>query len=188
MTERLKQLLTFIVPFSEEQLSVIMPYFRPKAVKKNQFLLSQGEVCEEFYFIYKGCISTAFLTLEGQEKTRYVMADCSIGTALSSFISHTPSFEFMDALEDSELLAIRREDFYKLNEEMTAWRLFYQRILEMAYSFQNKKIEALVTLTAKQRYEHLLKENPLLVQRLSNKVLASYLDITQETMSRIKTK
>jgi len=58
----------------------------------------------------------------------------------------------------------------------------------MAYSFQNRKIEQLVTLTAKQRYNIVLKENPVLIQRLSNRILASYLDIREETLSRLKSK
>jgi TRAP-type mannitol/chloroaromatic compound transport system substrate-binding protein len=69
---------------------------------------------------------------------------------------------------------------------MENWKNFYQKILEKAYSFQNRKIETLVTLTAKQRYEQLLTENPAFVQRLSNKVLASYLDMREETLSRLK--
>jgi CRP-like cAMP-binding protein len=58
----------------------------------------------------------------------------------------------------------------------------------MAYSFQNKKIEALVTLSAKERYEQLLEEHPALTQKLSNRVLASYLDMSQETLSRLKSR
>jgi len=69
---------------------------------------------------------------------------------------------------------------------MDNWKIFYQRILEMAYSFQNRKIEQLVTLTAKQRYDNVLQENPALLQRFSNRVLASFLDIREETLSRIK--
>jgi hypothetical protein len=60
--------------------------------------------------------------------------------------------------------------------------------MEMAYSFQNRKIESLVTLSAKERYDLLIKENPKAVQRLSNKIIASYLDIKQETLSRLKSK
>ena len=71
---------------------------------------------------------------------------------------------------------------------MDSWKIFYQRILEMAYSFQNRKIEQLVTLTAKQRYDNVLEENPILIQRLSNRVLASYLGIREETLSRLKSK
>jgi len=114
------------------------------------------------------------------------MLDNHIGTALTSFISQKSSIEFIEALDDTELLAINHADFYRFNKEMDSWKNFYQRILEMAYSFQNRKIEQLVTLTAKQRYDNVLKENPLLIQRLSNRVLASYLDIREETLSRLK--
>lgn len=116
------------------------------------------------------------------------MLDNHIGTALTSFISQKPSIEFIEALEDTELMAINHTDFYRLNKEIDNWRIFYQRILEMAYSFQNRKIEQLVTLTAKQRYDNVLKENPVLIQRLSNRILASYLDIREETLSRLKSK
>jgi CRP-like cAMP-binding protein len=188
MTEKLKYLLKYFTDFDEHQLEEITKRFKPRLVKRNDLLLSQGDICKEFYFIHKGCIRTYFIDREGNEKTRYVMCDCSIGTALTSFISQKPSFEFIEALEDTQLLVISHKDFYKLNDEITNWKIFYQRILEMAYSFQNRKIEGLVTLTAKQRYELLLKETPALVQRLSNKILASYLDVAQETLSRLKSK
>ena len=116
------------------------------------------------------------------------MLDNHKGPALTSFIAQKPSFEFLETLDDTELLAISHSNFIRLNDEMVNWKIFYQRILEMAYSFQNKKIEQLTTLTAKQRYDNVLKENPILIQRLSNRVLASYLDIREETLSRLKSK
>lgn len=116
------------------------------------------------------------------------MLDNHIGTALTSFISKNPSFEFIEALDNTELLAINYSDFYRFNKEMDSWKNFYQRILEMAYSFQNRKIEQLTTLTAKQRYDNVLKENTVLIQRISNRILASYLDIREETLSRLKSK
>ena len=152
------------------------------------FLLQEGNVCKEFYYVQTGSIRTFFIDKKGYEKTRYVMLDDHIGTTLSSFISQKSSFEFIETLDDSNLLVINYQDFYRLNKEIDNWKNFYQKILELAYSFQNRKIEALVTLTAKQRYEQLLKENPVLIQRLSNKVLASYLDMREETLSRLKSK
>jgi CRP-like cAMP-binding protein len=188
MYEAFKIFLKYFIDFDEQELNKIAECFKPRSVKKNTVLLAQGDVCSKFYYIQSGCIRTGFITKEGHEKTRYVMCDPSIGTALTSFISKKPSFEFIDALEDSELLVISYDDFYKLNAEMINWKVFYQRILEMAYSFQNKKIEGLVTLSAKKRYELVLKETPFLVQRLSNKILASYIDVSQETLSRLKSR
>lgn len=174
--------------FDEHELNKISDCFKPKSVKKNHILLHEGSICKEFYFIQTGCIRTFFIDKNGHEKTRYVMLDNHIGTALTSFISQKSSFEFLEALEDTELLTINHSDFYRLIKEMDSWKNFYQRILEMAYSFQNRKIEQLTTLTAKERYNHVLKENPVLIQRLSNRVLASYLDIREETLSRLKSK
>lgn len=174
--------------FDEQELEKISGFFKSKSVKKNEILLHAGSVCKDFYFIHSGCVRTFFIDRNGHEKTRYVMLDHHIGTALTSFISQKPSFESLEALEDTELLAIHHADFYRLNAEMENWKNFYQRILEMAYAFQNKKIEQLTTLTAQQRYEHVLKESPVLLQRLSNRVLASYLDIREETLSRLKGK
>lgn len=188
MIEKLTTVLKMFADFDERELDKISDCFKPKSVKKNDILLHQGSICKEFYFIHTGCIRTFFIDKNGHEKTRYVMLDNHIGTALTSFISQKPSIEFIEALEETELMAINHTDFYRLNKEIDNWRIFYQRILEMAYSFQNRKIEQLVTLTAKQRYDNVLKENPVLIQRLSNRILASYLDIREETLSRLKSK
>lgn len=188
MIEKLEILLKHLVNFNEIQLKEITKCFKPKILNKNTILLSEGEICKEFYFVHKGCIRTYFLTKNGQEKTRLVMPDCSIGTALTSFISQKPSFEFIETTEDTELLFINHLEFYDLVKRNTQWNEFYLNILEMAYSFQNNKIAELVTLSAKQRYEKLIKENPILIQKLSNKILATYLDIREETLSRLKSK
>jgi CRP-like cAMP-binding protein len=188
MTDKLKIFLKNFADFEEEELDRIVGFFKPRSVKKNDILLHEGNVSKEFYYVHTGGIRTFYIDKNGHEKTRYVMLDNQIGTTLSSFISQKPSIEFIEALDDTELLTISHQDFYRLINEIENWKNFYQKILEKAYLFQNRKIEALVTLTAKQRYEHLLTETPIFVQRLSNKVLASYLDIREETLSRLKSK
>jgi len=186
LPDKLKTILTTYSNFNEQQLEQIIKCFKPVFVKRNEILLHEGEICSKFYFVYSGCIRIYFIDKEGYEKTRQVILDDNIGTALTSFITQQPSFEFIDAQENTELLAISHKDFYTLIAEMEEWKGFYQQILEKAYLLQSRKIEALMTLNAKQRYQKLLKGNPLLIQRLSNRVLASFLDIREETLSRIK--
>jgi CRP-like cAMP-binding protein len=188
MTNKLKILLQNFANFDERELEQIVSFFKPKSVKKNDILLHEGNVSREFYYVHTGGIRTFYIDKKGYEKTRFVLLDNQIGTTLYSFISQKPSIEFIEALDDTELLAISYQDFYRLIKEIENWKNFYQKILEKAYSFQNRKIETLVTLTAKQRYEQLLTENPVFVQRLSNKVLASYLDMREETLSRLKSR
>ena len=188
MTDKLKIFLKNFADFEKQELDRIVGFFKPKSVKKNDILLQEGNVSREFYYVHTGGIRTFFNDRNGYEKTRYVILDDQIGTTLASFISQKPTIEIIEAIDDTELLAINRNDFYHLIKESDNWKNFYLKILEKAYSFQNRKIEALVTLTAKQRYEQLLTENPVLTQRLSNKVLASYLDMREETLSRLKSR
>jgi CRP-like cAMP-binding protein len=186
MIDQLKLFFQNFAGFDNHELDQIATCFKPVQVKKNTILLHEGKVCKDFYYIHRGGIRTFFIHKNGQEKTRYIMLNNQIGTTLTSFISQQPSFEFIEAIEDTQLLAMSHHDFYRLTKESRNWQIFYQHILERAYSFQNRKIEALVTLTAKQRYELCLQENPELILRLSNKVLASYLDMREETLSRLK--
>ena len=146
----------------------------------------EGAICNDFYFIVKGGIRVYFLTQHGHDKTRHIALENTIITALSSFISCKPSVEIIDALEDTELYSINRTNFFHFVQSYRCWELFYQLILETAYMTQTQRIETRVTLSAKQRYDLLCKNNPEYIQRVSNRILASYLDITQETLSRLK--
>lgn len=186
--DNLRQLIGMFSNLEGKELDRVVDCFTVRSIKKNEILLSAGNVAKEFYFINRGCIRTYFITKQGHEKTRYIMMEPSIGTALTSFISRKPSFEFIDSLEETEVLAINHTDFFRLVDEIPEWKNFYLKIMEMAYSFQNRKIESLVTLPAKERYDQLMQENPKVVQRVSNKILASYLDMKQETLSRLKSK
>ena len=172
--------------FNKETLAEVLGYFKLKKVKRNSILLHEGEICKSFYYVQKGCIRNYFIDKRGYEKTRAITLEGNVGTGLSSFIGEQPSTEFIDTLEDSELLMISRHDFFHLTSTRDNWKQLYQNFLEKAYLNQSRKIEALMTLNAQQRFQKLLHGNPLLIQRLSNKVLASFLDMREETLSRIK--
>ena len=188
VTEKLRYYLRTNTGLDDKEIDKIVTCFKPKTVKRNTILLSEGEICKEFYFVHSGCIRTYYITKQGHEKTRYIAFEGAIATSISSFISQKPSFEFVDTLENSELYVISHRNFYQLVSNCPQWEKFYIVLLEMAYLYQNKKIETLVTLSARQRYDKIVAETPMYIQRLSNKILASYLDITQETLSRLKSK
>jgi CRP-like cAMP-binding protein len=188
MTEKFKKFISELVEIKEQDMNKIMSCISVHNVKRNTIILSQGEVCSKIYFLATGCLRTYYITKEGQEKTRLVSFDNTIVTALTSFTTQNPSVEHIDALEDSELLEMSQTDFFMLIDEIPAWELFYRKILELAFAFQNSRIEDLVTLSAKDRYGKLLNDRPHYIQRLSNKVVVSYLGISQETLSRLKSK
>lgn len=188
MSGKLKYYLKTNTNIDDEQIDKIIRCFKPRAVKKNTLLLLEGEICQELYFVHSGCIRTYYITQQGHEKTRHIAFDNSFATSIASFISQKQSFEFVETLENSELYAISHKDFYQLVSDIPLWEKFYSMFLERAYLHQNKKIENRITLSAKQRYDKLMADTPMYIQRLSNKILASYLDVTQETLSRLKSK
>lgn len=188
MNDIFKDFITELAGINEQDMNRIMSCISVYNIKRNTIILAQGEVCDKFYFLEKGCMRTYYITEEGQEKTRLISFDNTPVTVLTSFINLKPSVEYIDVLEDSELLSMPQADFFRLLDEIPSWALFYRKILELAFAFQNNRIEDLVTLSAKERYEKLLKERPHYIQRLSNKIVASYLGISQETLSRLKSK
>jgi len=170
----------------EKQLEIVLNKFKFKKIKRKTLLLLPGEICNKLYFIEKGSLRIYYLTKQGKERTRSIALEGSLVTSTSSFISKTPAFEFIESLEDSELWIMGHKDFFQFVSDMPKWENFYRILLEKAYISQNKKLESLVTLTARQRFEQMQKENPIYIKRFQNKILASYLNISQESLSRLK--
>lgn len=161
-------------------------YFSFGKVRKNDILVSNSEVSSNLYFIISGSLRNYYISEEGNEKTRFIAIENMLITSLSSFISQIKSFEFIDALENTEFLKLSYTGFIELKNKSDNFHRFYSDFLENAYIQQNKAIEYRLTLSAKQRYEKLFKERPNFIQRFSNKIIASYLDIKPETLSRLK--
>ncbi|WP_169630226.1 Crp/Fnr family transcriptional regulator [Flavobacterium humi] len=176
------------ITISEEELSVILSYFKPLKQKKNDFLLEQGQVSQRTFFVGKGCLRIFFINEEGKDATRYIAFEDQFATALVSFITELPSTEFIQAIEPSELLYINHQDFRHLMETIPQWNQFYCKYLEKAYVNNTNRLMSFTTLSALERYNQLLKVNPTVVKRLPNKIVASYINVSQETLSRLKSK
>ncbi|MFN6374769.1 MAG: Crp/Fnr family transcriptional regulator [Chitinophagia bacterium] len=186
MKTNLKLFISKSIKINDADLEKILEFFTYKKVEKGSLLLKEGEIESSFYFINSGCVRTFYVNQGGHLKTRHIAFENSFISSLSSFISGKPSYEYVEAIENSELLLINRSHFFQLLNDVGSWKDFYILILEKGYRFQNEKIESYVTLTAQERYNKLIIDSPHFIQRLSNIIVASYLDISPETLSRIK--
>jgi CRP-like cAMP-binding protein len=173
---------------TDEELAIILSCFKPLTIKKHELLLSHGQTSQRSFFVGQGCLRIYFLTEDGQDVTRYIAFENQWATALVSFITGQPSQEFIQAVENSELLYITHDDFYRLLTIVPSWEKLYRSYLEGAYVNNTNRLMSFITLDATERYRQLLEENPVVVQRLSNKMAASYLNVSQETLSRLKSK
>lgn len=186
-----KQLTHYIsshISVGEDELNIILSYFKPLKLKKNELLVTHGQTSQRTYFVGHGCLRIFFINEEGQDATRYFAFENQFATALVSFITGEPSEEFIQAAEHCELLYIAHKDFYHLLDIIPQWEKFYRHYLEKAYVNNTKRLMSFLTQDATEKYRQLLDEHPIIVRRLPNKMIASYLNISQETLSRLKSK
>ncbi|WP_166923461.1 Crp/Fnr family transcriptional regulator [Flavobacterium poyangense] len=176
------------IDVTDDELKIIVSYFKTIKNNKNDILLSQGQVSQYSYFVSKGCLRFFFINDEGKDITRYIAFENQFATALVSYITKQPSQEVIQVVEKSELLFISHGDFDHLMKIMPKWREFYSVYLEKAYVNNSNRLLSFTTLDALERYNQLLKVNPKIVKRLPNKIVASYINVSQETLSRIKSK
>jgi CRP-like cAMP-binding protein len=188
MTEQLKTYLANNFRTTTAEIEQLVSAFKAKSAKKNEILISKGDVCRYSYFVCNGSIRAYFINEDGQEATRYIALENQFITSIHSFVSQTPTKEFIAATEKVEVLQISYLDFKKLTEETTLARDLYIKQLEGAYINNHRRLESFLIMSAKQRYDFLLQTNPSIIQRHSNKIVASFLGITQESLSRLKGK
>jgi CRP-like cAMP-binding protein len=186
MTTVLADLIQLKTTLSEEQLAEVLSCFKPLIVKKNALLLHQGEVADRLFFIAKGCLRLYYFNEDQSISTRFMAFEHTFLTSIVSFISREPAIEYIQAVETSQLMVISYRDFFRLRETIPAWDKMYIYILEYGLTVITSKLSSLLTQNALDRYRNLLKNNPELIQRLSNANLAAYLNISPETLSRLK--
>ena len=171
---------------NEKDFAQICHYFRLRNAKRKELILREGEVCSYNIFVNKGCLKFYSINNQGNEFIRYFAFESKFGTALSSFINRQPSFEYIQAVENSELLTISHKDFFYLVENVPQMNFIYRDILEMAYITSQQRIYGLQGSKALDQLKWFMEYQPKILSRLSNKVVASYLGVSAATLSRLK--
>ncbi len=174
------------IEISTEDEEKIKKYFKVRNVEKNEILLNADEVCNHLYFVVQGILRTFHLNANGTEFTRLIRKENQFCTVLLSFLEKKSSVATIQALEKGVLLAISSEDFRTLTKESEIAQKMYTKTLEDFENFHLKRLEFLTSYSPKEKTEIFLKEYHELEPRLTDKVIASYLQITPETYCRCK--
>jgi CRP-like cAMP-binding protein len=186
MYQLLKKHLSRDITFTDEQFNAVCNVFELKNTKRNQVLVEAGAICKHMYFVNKGCLRIFLLDADGKESTRFLASEGRFGTSFPSFILQEPSMAYIQSLGPSELLLINHENFRRLPDFLPGWETFYRNSLERDYIDSIKRIESLITISATERYALLMQDNPGLIKILPTKIIADYLGINRETLSRLK--
>lgn len=171
---------------TESDVQLISEIFHLKKIRKHQFLLQSGDICKTAAFVVKGALKKYTIDNTGKENILELFIENWWAGDKESFMIGTPTPYFIDAYEDSEVLIIKKEDFInKLNKLPFITEL--NSVLTEKQSFHlMKRLHSSQTLTAEQKLEQLQSTYPEFFQRFPQHIIASYLGMTKETLSRIR--
>lgn len=188
MYEALKTFISNKRALEARTLEAICSRFDLVVAHRNEMLLSYDQIANYYYFINKGAVRVFTITDEGQEISRYFAFEDTFVTALPSFIDQKPAEEYLQAIEKSELLRISRADFYQLVTTIPVFAKIYTEILELGFIVAQKRIYGFQGYDALYKVKWIIKNQPQLLLRVSNKMAASFLGISPATLSRLKAK
>jgi len=176
---------TFI---SEGEFELLHSYLRKRVVRKRGFLLSQGEVCNFEAYIVKGCLKKYYIDEKGDEVILQFAVEDWWVSDIGSFSEQKPSNLFIEALEDTELLMIDYTNKEKIFQEIPGLERVFRLMIQKAYAVLESRFYSSIAKPAEERYLDFVKKYPGIVQRVPQTQVASYLGITPESLSRIKSK
>ena len=157
-------------------------------IKKKDFLLQEGEVAKYEYFITKGCLKNYTLDENGTQHISMFGIENYWTTDMLSFISNEHSRFFIEALEDTELLAISKTNYERLFKDIPKFERFYRILYQRSLMSYIRRTNQGISLTAEERYLRFKEKYPQIFNRIKQKDLAAYIGVTPEFMSMIKSK
>ncbi len=173
---------------SAEETEYFHSLLQPLTLPKKSWLLREGEVSEHEAYVMKGCLRKYCMDDDGSEIIlQFAIEDWWVGD-IDSFNSRTPSQVYIQALEDSELLLIHRDDKEELFRRVPAFERMFRLMLLRSYVVLQDRFVATLARPADERYLRFIEKYPGVVQRVPQHYIASYLGITPEFLSRIRSR
>jgi CRP-like cAMP-binding protein len=183
--ELLHRQLRPLVQVSAAELQAFADLLELRLLRKKELLLREGEVCQHVVFIESGCLRY-FYNVNGEYHTGQFFFENSWYTDYDSFLPQVPSRLSVEALEPSRVWLLPRASLYRLYDEHPVYERFGRLMAEQAFRGVRAHSAELLNLTAEERYLRLVAERPKVVQRVPQHLIASYLGVKPESLSRIR--
>lgn len=174
------------VLLTEEEKELIKIYLTVKKIRKRQYLLQGGDVCKSVAFVEKGALRLYYLSEDGTEHIMRFALEGQFITDLYSFLTTEPSAYNIDAIEDSELVLITKSASEELRKLSSKYQEYIFQITSEAYIQLERRLTSIISLTLEERYKDLTANYPDIIQRVPQHMIASYMGLTPETLSRVR--
>lgn len=186
MFELLYQKISEKISISEEEFAFCKTLFIPKKIRRRQYLLQEGDVGKYTAFVEKGMLRSYTLGEKGSEHILQFAPEGWWLADLDSFLNNQPSIFNMDALEDSELLLITKTSWDELLRKIPAFERYFRILIQNNLIATQRRLIGSLSETAEEKYSKFLSTYTGCMQRVPQHMIASYLGITRETLSRIR--
>lgn len=177
-----------ILPLDDAEIEAVETVFKPRTIRRRQFILNEGDICTKNTFVVEGCFRMFLVDEKGKEHNiQFAIENWWIGD-IDSFHSQSPSRLYIQALENSIVLQINRTDQLHLFVNYPKFNRIFRVFTENALVAYQKRLLQNISSTAEERYIEFLRLYPDFFNRISNVQIASFLGVTPEFLSTIRKK
>lgn len=186
MTDVFENYLSSTGGLSAEEINFSMQFFKPIRLKKGDFFIREDESCRHIGFIASGAVKAYAIDKEGKENITCFKFENEFVTSFPEFVAQEKSRRSIRAIEYSLIYRIDYSNYQHLLGQVTAWNEVIISVMEREYNQKERYLLNYNNRSAVDKYRHVLSSEPMLVQRIATQDLASYLGITQRSLTRAK--
>lgn len=178
--------MNFAAGVPEEEARKLLDRKKEKTLKANEFFLRAGEVPRFIGYVASGLLRLYYIDAEGRDVTKHFSPEGTLAISYSAFLQREESRFFIQALEDTKLYVIDHQTYQELLQGHACWQVVAKKFADLLFIIKEKRESELLLLNAQERYEHFLEDYPDIEKRVNQYHVASYLRITPESLSRIR--
>ncbi len=185
----MKELIEYILQFgslNEQQIDLISKKASELQLQKNEYYLEAGKISKQFGFIIEGIARVCYYNNKGEEITKYFIEENNILVNLDSFDNEIPSSSYVQAVTNCKLIIFSKKDWKELSNTIIGWDTIVHKIISKALLQKIERISPLVSEDATTNYLTFMEKYPNLSNRIPLSFIASYLGVTQSSLSRIR--
>jgi CRP-like cAMP-binding protein len=174
------------ISLDKEDVRYFTSLLKQEDIPKKSFILKEGQTCRNISYVHSGTLRAYYLDKEGRESTiMFAIADWWI-TDMFCFINQQPAMLYIEALENSSIFQLQKDDLDKLYLRVPKFERFFRILMQNAYIREQLRVIQNLSLSAEERYNNFLSKYPQVAKQVTQKQIASYLGITPEFLSAIR--